>query len=216
LENGEFTAIDALVRTREMAARIRLLAAHLGHRSPRVREDAALALPFMPGLEQVDPATKEVIGGALEVASREPDGPCTFGLLMTAARVLPAKGAETAWKLFLDRKRTRLHGFAERYLREQLPGPVMVGTAPVNTRDVKDRVRVARVLGHSRLREARVSLERLAMDERETVRFEAVSGLLRLGVDAKSLEAKVGRRLVATARAKLAPPRPRFRAIRPR
>lgn len=212
LGRGELAAIEALLATQAAAPRIRLVAAQLDHAAPRVRDDAALALPLMAGLEDVDDATKSKIVQALR-DELESDGTRMFGLLLATVRAAPRVAAAAAWQLRLDRQRRRLHGFAQRLLVRDLPARSVLDAAPPMPGTAHRRVLVARVLGALGA-VAGPALEKLLAGSDDASRPEIVASLLAAGADARALETRLGRRVLQQATSTLAARgRARFRVI---
>ncbi|MFQ5503487.1 MAG: hypothetical protein ACE5F1_01670 [Planctomycetota bacterium] len=173
---GARAAIEALLATTTPGERVRLLALQLASESSRVRTDAALALPRVPGLERTDRATRNRIGRALEESVQGRRGPELLALLLAAGRALPRTAAGVSWSLYLDEQRPELRPLAERLLLEQLPLSLVAASAPSSS-SPKARVRVARLLAASRAEAAAPLLRGMLADENVEVRRAARAAL---------------------------------------
>ncbi len=210
---GTLAAITRLLETHGTKERLALLTTQLADNDTRVREDAALALPTLRGLEGLGDVQAKQLRAALATSARGKDGrlPC---LLLAAVRAVPRDAARTAWRIFADPTSRRIAPLAASVLL-QAPRPIMLGTIDLNAFPKEpDRVHLAELLAKAG-RTARPSLERLLRDKHRSVQTAATAALLELGTSARTLQARVGAAVLGQAQASLAArSKRRFRAIR--
>ena len=212
---GELAVIRALLRERDASKRLSLVGAQLQHPSARVREDAALSLAHMPGLEKANVAFKAQLQAALQRSLTE-NSIQIYGLLTASIRAAPERAAETAWSLVLETKRRGLESLGRRVLLKEVDARYALASAPLAAASVSSRLRVARLISDLASPLARGPLERLARDRTPDVRSEALIGLLDLGVRPTGLVKSYGAREVQGAVAeRIQRRKKRFRAIRP-
>ncbi len=213
-DRGALDAVRALVKVTAVTARIGLLVNQLAHASPRVREDAALALPTLPRLETADQRSKTAISAALDSAAKTAS-PALVGLLIADARTTPDHAARVAWAIYLTAN--GIAPLASRVLLEEIPVAATLRAAPLTAlRNDVARIRVARLLADTGAATARPLVTQLLTTSNRTVRREAAVALLALGSTKAVVEKSVGKTLAGEAGRTLAiRKRKRFQAIRP-
>ncbi len=183
-ENAERTKlVRALLAPLDNAERLRLAIAAVASSDARIAEDAALALPTLPSLEQLEASDKARLRAALNV-QLDSSSPALFGLVQAALRAEPSAAAAAAWRIWLDEDRGSWHGFAAEVLTREVQPQLCIDSLELASTTDQQRRRVASLFRETSS-EARgdALLRQLASDDDERVRAEAVASLLLRGAD---------------------------------
>src|SRR5690606_32447205 len=165
------------------AARTAVVVGALGDHDERVREDAAFALPMLPALEQLDPAQRALVLGALQraVGGGERTAPA---LVAAAVRLRLVPALDVLLPRYLDGS----SGPAERMFADamaRIDAETLAGRVAARLDQLAgplDRARATTLLCSLEVAAARAPLLQLARDSRERgTRARACAGLLRLG-----------------------------------
>lgn len=204
--------VAGLVAARRPEERLSALAEGLGSPERRVRGDAALALPYAPGLEAADAAVRTRVGAALDRAlAVEPDG--LPALLLAAERLRLTSARPSVVGHYL----AGTHTDADRLLRRVIPSlgaeeaaQLIADRLPSNATGRRRAAELLQVLPPVAARPGLVAL--LTVDD-AAARI-AARGLLDDGVAPQWLAQRCSAEVLAAARGRV-PAAPVFRAIRP-
>ncbi|HHI81496.1 MAG TPA: hypothetical protein ENK02_16155 [Planctomycetes bacterium] len=208
-------AVAALLRTKDPRGRARILVSQLGAQDRRIAEDAALALPILPGLERSDPGTQGILRASLENRLRSNKRDLiTFALLRAMARLDPQRAAGSAWRLALDPKSGALGDYSRFLLRRSLPIAATLRSLP-RPRDAATRAQVIDLLAATRNKAVIPALLSLAKQAAPKERVKTSAILLGLGLRERDLPKGLSpdQKLEAKQLSKLWD-KPRFRSIR--
>ncbi len=221
---GVEAAIRSLLLVTDPAARSRLLAGQLADPMVRVREDAALALANLPGLESSTAVTRALILTHLDKAMPTPGskGPMSMSLsplLLAHARLDARQAALRAWSLAIDEDHSQLNSLGRQVLLSRIDGAILLNTVPLaQAKTHGSRLLLLDVLQGTRSPKALPWLQKLLEKKDPILQREVTVTMLSLGSQASELSQVVGKEVVLQAETLRAQRqgRPRLRAIRPR
>ena len=219
---ARLAAVRALLAAKDDRQRLSLALSWLEDSDARIADDAALALPLLQGLEDLDTKDKLTLQTALTKTS--PARPSRlYGLLLATTRAAPDFAIDRSLKLWFDHSKQGWHGLAQAVLLQEVARSKLVTQLSKAKLDVVQRARTAELFygDNTARRDASTTqfLRRLAHDDSPSVRREALATLLEAGSKPAELGPAIDRRSLTEARALLRErqsTRPRFRAIRPR
>jgi len=181
------SAIAALLRTKNPRDRARILVSQLNAKDRRIAEDAALALPILPGLESSNAGTKARIRATFENLLRAKKRDLmTFALLRTMARLDPMRAARSAWGLALEKESGALGDYGRFLLKRALPIGVTLRSIP-STTNATIRGQVANLLASTRRKEVIPTLLALANKTVGEEQIKTSALLLGLGLKEQNL-----------------------------
>ncbi len=207
-------AIAALLRTKNSRDRARILVSQLGAKDPRIAQDAALALPILPGLETSDAGTKATLRASLENRLRANKRDLvTFALLRCMVRLDPLRAARSSWGLALTKDSGALGDYGRFLLRRALPISATLRSIP-STKNAVVRGQVINLLAATRRKEVIPTLLALANKATSAERVKTSAILLGLGLKERDLPKALtpDQKTQAKQLAKLFA-KPRFRSI---
>jgi hypothetical protein len=216
------SAIESLLKVTG-ASRLRVIAGHLSSPDPRVRKDAALALPRMAGLESAEASVRASIRTQLmaEFAAGG-EGSRFVSLLFALKRSEPQRAATFAWSLVADGKRKNLQRPARHLLLRELPAKLTADTAPApSSEDGARNLRIASVLVTVEPSRALLRARTWMQSTRGMARVHASATLLALGESSQTVEPQLNSREFAAAEQlarsleQLSERGRRYRSIRP-
>ncbi|GEM_PF-5979339 len=127
-KSAEARAARLLLSVKDPDSRIRLVLRQCGSDSPRVRADAAFALPSMPGWEKAGPDLRARLRAACgRMLRRRGDRVLGLSLLQALARSEPVQAANLSWTLLLSEKDRDLHAPLRAWMLRALPASVVLG-----------------------------------------------------------------------------------------
>lgn len=214
-----WSAVKALLLIRDPASRARLLAGQLTSGDPRIREDAALALADLPGLEGSSRETRTLLLAGLDRESQRKSSSTLCSLLLANSRVDARRTAQRAWKLAIDEKHETLSSLGRAVLLRNIGTEIMLSQVPLASASTHgSRLLLLKALEETRSPRAMPWAEKLLLQKDPILQREATVTLLALGSPPRSLARLVGKDLVLQAESLRAARRhkPRLRAIRPR
>ena len=212
------TAVRSLLLTTDTAARARLLAGQLSHKDARIREDAALALANLPGLETSSTLTRALLLTHLDQAMKATHPTILDSLLLANSRVDAHRTATRAWTLALDEEHTERSSLGREILLRKIGSETMLASVPMAmAKTQRSRLLLLNALAATRSPKALPWVEKLLVQKDPTLRREATITMLSLGREPRELSKVVGKELVMQAeilrtRRKQ---KPRLKAIRP-
>ena len=212
-------AIQAMLNTSDPAARARLLAVQLSHEDRRIREDAALALANLPGLEASSPETRKLLLKHLdlEIQARTPSR--LDSLLLASSRIDARGSAERAWTLALDERHAERSSLGREVLLRKIGSETTLTTVPMTrARTHRSRLLLLEVLTGTRSPRALPWVEKLLTPKDPVLQREVAISMLTLGSKPRELSKVLGKELVLQAETlrNQRSRKPRLKAIRPR
>ena len=214
-----WSAVKSLLLIQNPAARARLLAGQLASSQTRIREDAALALAELPGLETSSRETRSLLLTRLDRQIQRGGSSALGALLLANSRVAPRRTAQRAWALAIDAKHDQLSSLGRTVLLRNIGSEIMLSQVPLASATTHDsRLLLLKALEETRSPKAMPWAEKLLLQKDPILQREATVTLLALGSPPRTLARLVGRDLVLQAESLRAARRhkPRLRAIRPR
>lgn len=191
-----------------------LLATALGDPNPRIRRDAALALPRLPRLEQLDAQGRARLASAALTGLAHDDDTDTVDLLQAAARLRLDDVGEAATQALLTDARPELREGLLRALPRFDPATVAGAVSRHLPADPAGQHRAVALLARLPAQDARGTLERLLSSRTADVIADAGATLLQQGVvDAAWLRSRLPAAIADVAVARAAPTPPRFHSV---
>lgn len=216
---ARWSAVKALLVIRNPAARARLLAGQLASSDARIRQDAALALADLPGLETSSKETRNLLLTHLDQEIQRTNSSALCSLLLANSRVDAHKTARRAWKLAIDAEHDQQSGLGRTVLLRNIGTKIMLSQVPLTSATTHgSRLLLLKALEETRSPGAMPWAEKLLLHKDLILQREATVTLLALGSTPRSLARRVGKELVKQAESLRAARlhKPRLRAIRPR
>ncbi|MHC4922131.1 MAG: hypothetical protein ACYTKC_21395 [Planctomycetota bacterium] len=208
--------VTALLRPKPARSRVELLTKALAAGHPRVRQDAALALPLLPELAQADGAGRDRILRAMRTTLKADDS-SGASLIRAAQRLRLSAALDTLLPHYLGGTQPGLDAL----LVEAIADIDATGAARRVSRAMPARTsgqqRAVRLLARCGGATAKHCLRELLTANNDSVRVRAAAALLDHGHSADDIRQHAGLEVLDAGRKLLRNSRrPEFRSIRPR